>query len=63
MKQNENKPQQDVRTTFIIDARTHKKIKALAYWERRTIKDVFNRALSEYLTRYEKKNGTIKPQP
>jgi len=39
------------------------KIRALVYWERITQKEVFVNSLNEYLTRYEKNNGKIKPKP
>ena len=39
------------------------KVKAVAYWDRLKIKEVVNTALEEYLSRYEKKNGVVKPMP
>jgi hypothetical protein len=38
----------------------HSKLKAVAYWDRMTVKDVLATALEEYFTKYEKKNGPIK---
>ena len=40
------------RTTIIIDDTLYEKIKAIAYWERKAIKDIiekgFNRVISDY---------------
>ena len=47
-----------VRATFIVNEDNLKKLKALAYWERRGIKDVLNAALTAYLT-----GKDIKPIP
>jgi hypothetical protein len=38
-----------IRATFIVNEDNLKKLKALAYWERRGIKDVLNDALSAHL--------------
>lgn len=37
------------RGTFILKKNHLEKIKALAYWERKTIKEVMNEALESYL--------------
>lgn len=50
-----------VRATFIVEADTLEKVRALAYWERAQIKDILDEALNDYLREYEKNNGTIKP--
>jgi hypothetical protein len=47
-----------IRATFIVNEDNLKKLKALAYWERRGIKDVLNNALTAYLT-----GKDIKPIP
>lgn len=46
------------RATFIIRERHGDSIKALAYWDRRDIKDILDEALTEFL-----KNKPIKPIP
>jgi hypothetical protein len=51
----------ETRATFILQEELLDKLKAIAYWDRRLIKDVVNTALLEAVDRYEKKNGTIKP--
>jgi hypothetical protein len=37
------------RATFILDQEINEKIKALAYWERLTVKEVIHEALTQYL--------------
>ncbi len=53
----------ETRATFIVNEDLLEKLKALAYWDRVLIKDVINTALEEMVTKYEKKNGDIKPIP
>ncbi len=36
------------RATFVIDKNQHEKLKALAWWKRKQIKDVLHDALSQY---------------
>lgn len=52
-------------TTFSqkIDVDILDKIRAIAYWERETIKATTERAFSEMIAKYEKKNGAVKPIP
>lgn len=65
----------ETRVTFILPEEQVEKIKAVAYWDsfNRTqeegrlvsvlIKDIAAEAVDEYLKRYERKNGKIKPIP
>jgi len=53
----------ETRATFIINEDLLDKLKALAYWERETIKEAINNILTEAVIKYEKKNGQIKPIP
>lgn len=53
----------ETRATFIVKEDALEKIKALAYWERRKVKEVIQAALAEHLDRYERANGPIKPKP
>ncbi|HEY4063209.1 MAG TPA: hypothetical protein VGM30_14985 [Puia sp.] len=39
------------------------KMKDLAYWERLTIKEVYEEAITGRIARYEKKNGPVKSRP
>jgi len=53
----------EIRATFIVKEDILEKLKAIAYWDRLLIKDVVNTALEDTVSRYEKKNGPIKPIP
>lgn len=67
----ENKPQpapkqatvkssnKNTRATFVISEEALKKLKAVAYWDRKQQKDVLEEALTQYFERYEKRNGNI----
>jgi hypothetical protein len=55
-----NTPQSEVRATFIIREVYQEKLKSVAYYDRKKIKDVLDEALSNYFEAYEKKNGAIK---
>ena len=59
----EGTKENETRATFIINEELLDKLKAIAYWDRVLIKDVVNTALQEIVTKYEKKNGDIKPIP
>lgn len=51
----------ETRATFIVNEEQLDKLKAVAYWERLKIKEVVSRALEDYIKKYEKKNGEVKP--
>lgn len=53
----------ETRATFIINEDLLDKLKAIAYWERKLIKEVINNSLQETIEKYESKNGDIKPIP
>jgi len=53
----------ETRATFIVKEELLEKLKAIAYWDRKLIKDVVASALEEAVNKYEKKNGEIKPIP
>ena len=61
----EDRPALQVRTTgnvtacFKMDAGLLAKIKAVAYWDRRTNKDVLEEALVAYFDKYEAEHGPI----
>jgi len=59
----EGTKENETRATFIINEELLDKLKAIAYWDRLLIKDVVNTALQEAVSKYEKKNGVIKPIP
>jgi len=51
----------EMRKTYLVSKQLDDKINAVAYWDRRTVKEVVNEALNNYIAGYEKKNGIIKP--
>ncbi len=53
----------ETRATFIVNEDLLDKLKAIAYWDRKLIKEVVDTALQDTVTKYEKKNGDIKPIP
>ena len=53
----------ETRATFIVNEELLEKLKAIAYWERIQIKEVVNKAFSEAINKYEKKNGPVKKIP
>ena len=59
----EGTKENETRATFIINEELLDKLKAIAYWDRVLIKDVVNTALQDAVSKYEKKNGAIKPIP
>jgi predicted nucleic acid-binding protein len=59
----EGTKESETRATFIVNEEQLEKLKSIAYWDRLLIKDVVAQALEDYLTKYEKKNGAIKPAP
>jgi predicted ArsR family transcriptional regulator len=59
----EGTKENETRATFIVGEELLDKLKAIAYWDRKLIKEVINSALQESVDRYEKKNGTINPIP
>ena len=59
----EGTKEKETRATFIVNEDLLDKLKAIAYWDRVLIKDVVNTALQEIVTKYEEKNGDIKPIP
>lgn len=46
------------KTTFVANIEQFKHIKAIAYWERMTIKEIMGLALTEYIKDYDALNGT-----
>ena len=59
----EGTKENETRATFIVNEELLEKLKAVAYWERRMIKEVIASALEETVAKYEKKNGLVKLIP
>lgn len=53
----------ETRATFIVREELVDKLKAIAYWDRMKIKDIIASALEEAVSKYEKRNGVVKPIP
>ena len=51
------------RVTVILNQQQAATLKAIAYWERRLVKEVFAEALAAYIEKHEKKAGQVKPIP
>lgn len=49
----------ETRATFIVNEEQLEKVKDIAYWDRKNIKQVVAEALEGYIAKYEKKNGTV----
>jgi len=59
----EGTKEKETRATFIVNEDLLEKLKAIAYWDRKMIKEVVDTALQDAVKKYEKKNGDIKPIP
>lgn len=53
----------ETRATFIVNENLLDKVKAMAYWERITIKEIVNEALTAAITKHEADKGIINPIP
>jgi hypothetical protein len=58
----EGLPENWTRATFIVREDLLDKVKDLAYWDRRQVKEIVNESLEAYINKHEKKSGTIKPR-
>lgn len=43
---------ESARTTIIVNVSTYEKIKAIAFWERKTIKEIIEKSFTLYLNQY-----------
>lgn len=59
----EGTKEKETRATFIVNEDSLEKLKAIAYWDRKLIKDVVAETIDSYISSYEKKNGKVKPIP
>lgn len=49
----------ETRKTYLVTKELDGKVNKIAYWDRRTVKEVINEALSNYIAAWEKKNGPV----
>lgn len=47
----------ETRKTYLVAKQLDAQINKIAYWDRRTVKEVINEALAGYVASWEKKNG------
>ena len=59
----EGTKEKETRATFIVNEELLDKLKAIAYWDRKLIKEVVDKALQDAIGKYEEKNGDINPIP
>jgi len=59
----EGTKENETRATFIVNEGLLDKLKAIAYWDRKMIKEVVDKALQDAVVKYERKNGDLKPIP
>ena len=55
--------EEEIRATFIVNESVLEKVKAIAYWDRKQIKNVIAEALITYINHYETENGLIQSVP
>jgi len=60
---NKEKEVAERQVTFIIKESIHEKLKAVAYWDRKKIKEVVNQMLEDSIKKYEKSKGIIAEIP
>lgn len=53
----------ETRATFVVNEELLEKVKAIAYWDRISIREVINKALQDAVDLYEKDHGKIQPMP
>lgn len=63
MKMINNDSQKFVRSTYYMREDIIEALRAIAYWDRKTIKEVVHDMALKYVQEYEAKNGEIKPVP
>jgi hypothetical protein len=59
----EGTKEKETRATFIVNEELLEKLKAIAYWDRKLIKEVVDKALQDAIGKYEEKNGDINHIP
>ncbi len=52
----------ETRATFIVNEELLEKLKDIAYWDRKMIKETIGEALSQYVGNWEDKNGKVNPR-
>lgn len=50
----------EMRKTYLVNMQSAEKIDSIAYWDRRSVKEVINEAMEAYIVAWEKRNGKVK---
>jgi hypothetical protein len=53
----------ETRKTYLVNIGLAEKIEAIAKYKYTTVKETMREAMAEYIARYEKKNGEVRPIP
>lgn len=56
-------PEGEIRATLILHKESVEQMKAMAYWDRVLIRDVFQDAIDKHIQEYIKKHGKLEPIP
>jgi hypothetical protein len=51
----------EIRRTYLVNLDLANKIDGIAYWDRKSVKEVMSKAMQDFVDRWEKKNGEVKP--
>jgi hypothetical protein len=51
------------RTSIVVKSQYLNKLKSIAYWERKTLKNITDEAFDFYIQSYEEKNGEVNKSP
>ena len=52
----------ETRKTYLVNKKLADWIEDIAYWDRKTTKEVIGEAMASYILDWEKKNGKVKPR-
>lgn len=53
----------ETRATVIVQEHLLNDLRKIAYWDRLKIKEIFNEAITDRITKYTKEHGSIAPIP
>lgn len=53
----------DMRKTYLVSIELAEKLDAIAYWDRKSVKESITEAMRNYIAAWEKKNGKVKNPP
>ena len=50
----------EMRKTYVVSTDLVNKIEAISFWDRKSLKEVVNDALTQYVFKWEQDNGSVK---